>query len=340
MTLPAGSIPEDNGHKEADGAEPGAKGASGQALESVSGAAEVDPALAPFFSAKAEERVESPAPRSLYTRVLDYSAHAAMIAGLLGFAWTVSDHVAKPAGSTPAKAAAPTAIVDTTAELRQNNQKMASEIGALRASVETLRSALHQDKLAEQVRQLATNLDGVKSGLAATKSETGATLAQLSGKIDHLPHVDSTKLQQVADRLERMERQETDKTVTGSIVPAVAAAKPTTAPSLKPQVKAPDIAADAAKKGPSAAETDAAKKTVIAEWVVRDVYDGVAVVESKHGPMEVVPGVTIPGAGTVRSIDRHGAGWTVTTSKGLIAYMPLLRAREQHGYYRTMPEDF
>ena len=56
--------------------------------------------------------------------------------------------------------------------------------------------------------------------------------------------------------------------------------------------------------------------------------------------MEVVPGVAIPGAGTVRSIDRHGAGWTVTTSKGLIAYMPLPRGRTQHGYYRTMPEDF
>jgi hypothetical protein len=63
-------------------------------------------------------------------------------------------------------------------------------------------------------------------------------------------------------------------------------------------------------------------------------------VESKRGPMEVVPGVTIPGAGVVKSIERHGAGWTVTTSKGLIAYMPPSRAREQHGYYRSVPEDF
>ena len=77
------------------------------------------------------------------------------------------------------------------------------------------------------------------------------------------------------------------------------------------------------------------KPAVIADWVVRDVYDGVAIVESKRGPMEVVPGVSIPGAGVVRSIDRRGAGWTVTTSKGQIAFVPAPRGR-----YRTMPEDF
>ncbi len=101
---------------------------------------------------------------------------------------------------------------------------------------------------------------------------------------------------------------------------------------------------DAAKKAAldkAVLEGDASKKPpVIAEWVVREVYDGVAVIESKRGPMEVVPGVAIPGAGVVKSIERHGAGWTVTTSKGLIAYLAAPRERQQHGYYRSMPEDF
>ena len=349
MTLPAGSSPDDAGHQD------GEAKASGRALEAPSSGSEVDASLAPFFSAAAEERAEAPGPsRSLYSRVLDYSAHAAMIAGLLGFAWTVSDHVGKPANPGPANftpvKAAP-APVDETAELRRTNQKMAADITALRASLDALRGAVHGDKTAEQVHQLQANLESVKSGLASTKTETSTTLAQLSSKIDHLPHSEpSAKLQQLAERLDRVERGEIDKTVTSSIPPAAAAAKPAPAiavPPVKPQAaKAPEPAPEPAKKAgvdkaPAPTEAEVAKKpAVIAEWVVRDVYDGVAVVESKHGPMEVVPGVAIPGAGVVRSIDRRGAGWTVTTSKGQIAYLAPARGREQHGYYRTMPEDF
>ena len=54
--------------------------------------------------------------------------------------------------------------------------------------------------------------------------------------------------------------------------------------------------------------------------MVRDVYQGVALIEGRRGTLEVVPGVGIPGAGVVKSIDRHGGGWTVTTTKGVVAY--------------------
>jgi hypothetical protein len=66
----------------------------------------------------------------------------------------------------------------------------------------------------------------------------------------------------------------------------------------------------------------------------------VAVIESKHGPMEVVPGVSVPGAGVVKSIERHGSGWTVTTSKGQIAYVAMPRDRGPRDFYRSVPEDF
>jgi hypothetical protein len=57
---------------------------------------------------------------------------------------------------------------------------------------------------------------------------------------------------------------------------------------------------------------------LITNWVVRDVYDGVALVESPRGSIEVAPGEIIPGAGTVKSIERRGAGWIVITSRGLV----------------------
>ena len=347
MTLSAGQTPEDD-NKAADNA--AKKDGTGRALE-PSTESEVAAGLAPFLAA-AGERVDPPAgPRPLHSRLLDYSAHAAMIVGLLGFAWTISDHAAKaPDQPPPAKVmAAATPPVDDAAELRRNTQKMAADISALRLSLDALRGQMHQDKTAEQVHALASNLDGVKTSLTATKAETNATLAQLASKIDHLPHSEAAaKIQQVLERLEKIEKQDADKTTTASIAPA-ATLKPTPValPPAKPQVAkaapAPD-APDAAKKAAldkAVLEGDASKKPpVIAEWVVREVYDGVAVVESKRGPMEVVPGVAIPGAGVVKSIDRHGAGWTVTTSKGLIAYLAAPRERQQHGYYRSAPEDF
>jgi hypothetical protein len=57
---------------------------------------------------------------------------------------------------------------------------------------------------------------------------------------------------------------------------------------------------------------------LITNWVVRDVHDGIALVESPRGSIEVAPGEIIPGAGTVESIEWRGGGWIVITSRGLI----------------------
>ena len=62
----------------------------------------------PFLAAAAADKVETVVPpRSIGARLLDYSAHAAIIVGLIGFAWTVSDHVVnRPAKSDAAPIAA------------------------------------------------------------------------------------------------------------------------------------------------------------------------------------------------------------------------------------------
>ena len=57
---------------------------------------------------------------------------------------------------------------------------------------------------------------------------------------------------------------------------------------------------------------------LITNWVVRGVYNGIALVASPRGSIEVAPGEIIPGAGIVKSIERRGGGWIVITSRGLI----------------------
>ena len=74
----------------------------------------------------------------------------------------------------------------------------------------------------------------------------------------------------------------------------------------------------AAKSTPA---VDSPKRPIlITSWVVRDAYNGVALVENARGSLEVALGDTIPGAGTVKSIERRGGGWIVITSRGLVDY--------------------
>ena len=91
-------------------------------------------------------------------------------------------------------------------------------------------------------------------------------------------------------------------------------AKPTTLASVEPEAAAAGVE----------------KPQVISGWIVRDVYQGVALIEGRRGQMEVVPGVSIPGAGTVKSIERHNGSWTVTTTKGQFASASAAPQQQQH----------
>jgi hypothetical protein len=262
----------------------------------------------PFVAQAAEPGLDG-TPRPFYARLLDYSAHAAIIIGLIGFAWTVSDHVVgRPASAAHQASAAPT--LDTQmAQLQATNIKLRDDLKTLRATVDTLRATVRRDTTPEQVRMLSAGLEAMKTSL----STTNASMAQISGKVDKLQ---PAKLHELSERVARLERQALDPAPTASFSRS-ATEKPQVVESApKPPVKPTVIA----KADETPAVEDPAKPQIISGWVVRDVYRGVALVEGKRGVMEVMPGMTIPGAGTVKSIDRHGGGWTVTTTKGQLAY--------------------
>ena len=125
-----------------------------------------DPGLEPFLVGGEE----AAAKRTLGSRLLDYSAHAAMIVGLVGFAWTVSNHVVKrPSAAPPSaeKAAAASPKPDEFADLRRSNQQMSEDIRHLRANLDSLRASVREDKTAAQVRVLQAGLENVQTGLTA-----------------------------------------------------------------------------------------------------------------------------------------------------------------------------
>jgi hypothetical protein len=110
------------------------------------------------------------------------------------------------------------------------------------------------------------------------------------------------KLSALEARFDKFEGQITTTLNTLSAKPAVTAAAASTST---------DTNRDAAVRQAKAEPVDG--------WVLREVYNGSALVESRNRRLyEVMPGGVIPGVGRVESIERRGARWVVLTDKGFI----------------------
>jgi hypothetical protein len=266
---------------------------------------------------------------SRFKQLFAYGSLAALAACLFGFAWAAGSYFSS--GQLPFYAikppAAPVATQESAArtEMLRATQEMAEDIRALKANVEALRAAQSQSG------KDATALEGLQTRLDAVKAETGASIAGLADKVENMQREPAAKLSEVIERLDRIEHQ-IAPLATASLGAASKPAQPAVAQAKPPLENAHGqrkIGGRGDAFGPSKNPTApgvprplgslAANTTqLITNWVVRDVYGGVAVVESPRGSMEVAPGELIPGAGTVKSIERRGGGWIVITSRGLI----------------------
>lgn len=168
---------------------------------------------------------------------------------------------------------------------------------------------------------LRQDVDQARAGSAATLA---ASIAALSAKIDKVDHDPSPKLADIAVRLDRMEKQAsaTAAGVKAPVPAAVSRAAPVPVPLARPvaAVATPPARAGVTQVAGTAASAGLPEKPVTVDgWVLRDVYDGVALVEARGGGLrEIEPGEYLPGAGQVRSIERRGRGWVVMTSRGVI----------------------
>jgi hypothetical protein len=261
------------------------------------------PGLVPFKAAEAASARRAP-PR--FEQFFSYGSHAALAACLFGFAWAAGSYFSGNSAPFDALKPPPEQTVATQesaerTEMLRTAQKMAGDIQALKANVEALRAARSQTAN-------TTALDGLKSRLEVGNTETAASIAELAGKIEHIQREPVAKLSQILERLDRIERQIAAPLATASIGAAPAPGKAAAGKGAQLPVAPAKPPLENAKGRPQ----------LITNWVVRDVYDGVALVESPRGSIEVAPGEIIPGAGMVKSIERRGAGWIVITSRGLV----------------------
>ncbi|MFZ1078823.1 MAG: hypothetical protein WAN31_03945 [Methylovirgula sp.] len=183
-------------------------------------------------------------------------------------------------------------------------------LGAEMQQIEARLDSLHAAQAPDDIVALKRSVDGLKASLDAEKTAANASIAQLSAKLDQFTRGEPRLTQTSLEKTERIESTN-PKAIQATLDRAAHAGRstPMTTASL-PAGAEPQSAMTEVKPQPR----------LLTNWVVRDVYDGIALVEGPEGALEVMPGDTIPGAGTVRSIERRGGGWIVLTSRGLVDY--------------------
>ncbi|ACA14598.1 conserved hypothetical protein [Methylobacterium sp. 4-46] len=175
--------------------------------------------------------------------------------------------------------------------------------GAAQAAAEAARS-----EAAAQFGQMAERLERI----GKVGSDAAAKLAGLSDRIEHL---DREQQARVAALGERLDRQRAAAPAPVAVAPAPAPKLASAEPTLTGSLPDKPAAKPAAPAAPSATTAPA----MVDSWVLRDVYDGVAMIENRNRRLiEVGPGDTVPGVGRVEAIERRGKAWVVVTSRGLI----------------------
>ncbi len=193
--------------------------------------------------------------------------------------------------------------------MRHVTKKLNDEIHALQTRVEAMRTA-PQSGAPDDIRSLKKSVDGLKASLDSIKAETGAQIAELNAKIDHLQH---EEVKTTGTSTNHASAMANDTAIhTGAQPPASTIRPP--APGITGSIghsgatHSGDI--QTALIGPppppkdqmqQPAPADAKKKpeTLLVDWVVRDVYRGVALIDGPDGTIEVVQGRHDPGR-------RHG----------------------------------
>jgi hypothetical protein len=167
------------------------------------------------------------------------------------------------------------------------------------------RSGDARDVVAALRAQLA-EISALKASLDAAKTNAGAQFTKIGARLDSLERAQaepSAKLTHIAEAIDRLGKQAAAAPdITGSI-----AASPAAAPAPAP---APALAAN-----PPA--------PILHNWVVQDVRNGRAMVETAYGSFFLVgSGSILPGLGHVHDVKRQNGEWIVVTDKGLITQHP------------------
>jgi hypothetical protein len=184
------------------------------------------------------------------------------------------------------------------------------------------------------VAKSQSDISKLKASIDSTARLASTQFARITDRMEHNEKAQNdpaTKLAAIQDSLGRIERRVALSAIPANTVTASNAssgdahAKDDVTGSIPAKETAPkertlaEQARDIQAKDPQAKPD---RSTVVTGWVLRDIYRGRALVESRYaGVFEVGPGSMLPGVGRVETIKRQDGKWVVVTPKGIITSM-------------------
>jgi hypothetical protein len=161
---------------------------------------------------------------------------------------------------------------------------------------------------AASIASLEARLKGVEEAPRADVSALKPALDILARRVDEIARAQTAGLAQQTARSERIERDLTQRVERmGERVERV-----------EKQVSSSATVGSVNQTNTSSVARGKNELPDVPNYVLRDVFRGGAIIEGRHGLIEVAPGATLPGAGRVRSVERRDGRWVVVTTTGLI----------------------
>jgi hypothetical protein len=188
---------------------------------------------------------------------------------------------------------------------------LAAALGAVIGSFGTI-GLTHS--LAPSANMEATKETDANRSLQAALAQVSAQVADLKAGIETSTRLASTQFSKIAERFDRTDRAQAEPaaklvTIGDSIARLEQRLTATTQ----------DVTGSMAAARPETKEPP--KPSILEGWVIRDIYRGRALVESRNGLFEIAPGSNLPGVGRVETITQQNGRWIVVTPKGLIVSM-------------------
>lgn len=192
------------------------------------------------------------------------------------------------------------------------------ESGAALAQVRADLSAARTEsiRLAQDIDRLARATMALRETSEAARGESKTLASSLSERIGRTEQALDKRLANLSETMARTEREQGERIV-GMIAqlekkPQPAAAVTPVKLEAKPETRAPEPTQ-------TGSLPDKPKTETLDGWALRDVYDGVAILEDRRRRLvEVGRGDAVPGIGRVEAIERRGRQWVVVTRQGVI----------------------
>jgi hypothetical protein len=144
----------------------------------------------------------------------------------------------------------------------------------------------------------ASGIENTIAAMREIKLEL-AQVAALKSSLENTVRNTTSQYAKISDRLDRLDQHNIVAAETTASLPVVAPAVPVALPT--------------------AAELPKLSDRVLQDWIVHDVQNGRALVESRYGGLfAVAAGSVLPGIGRVDTIKRQDGHWVVLTARGTI----------------------